>query len=316
MDDLRILRDAWGAPEAPSPSARAQARAAMMAGRRRAVRSGRSWRVRIVAAAGTAAALATGMFVLANLGGEGGRERSVVPGLPNVPAATAAVLERAAEEAERKPFTPPRDDQWIYIRERIAEGGPGGREMWRRADGGGTAFTDERGKLVVEETGRRDPKRARATIDSYRAVAALPPEPEALLRWAYRQARHTTGAGLTEDGDVYAILKGLLGGNVLPPELEAAIFRALKRVPGVTVETVDVLGSSVLSLGLTEDWLRQELLLDPETYAYWGQRSTIVRDARIDPEKAGNATGEVKKGSRVISVREATAIVDEPGRRR
>jgi hypothetical protein len=105
---------------------------------------------------------------------------------------------------------------------------------------------------------------------------------------------------------------------VLPPELEAAIFRALKQIPGVTVvDTVDVAGRPAIALGLgTSDWLHEELLLDKETYAYRGERSTVVRDAVIDPLKAGNARGEVKKGSKVVAERVVTAIVDEPGQRR
>jgi hypothetical protein len=124
-----------------------------------------------------------------------------------------------------------------------------------------------------------------------------------------------TGAGLTEDGDVYAIFNGILRGNVLPPKLEAAIFRALKQVPGVELTTVDVLGRPAYSLGQTEDWLREELLLDPEAYTYLGERSTITKNTRIDPMKAGNETGEIRKGDRVISARIETAIVDEPGER-
>jgi hypothetical protein len=38
-----------------------------------------------------------------------------------------------------------------------------------------------------------------------------------------------------------------------------------------------------------------------------------VRDAVIDPQKAGNKTGAVRKGSRVLDERLVTAIVDEPG---
>jgi hypothetical protein len=90
----------------------------------------------------------------------------------------------------------------------------------------------------------------------------------------------------------------------------------MKQIPGVTVSTVDVLGHPTLTLALTDDWLRQELLLDEQTYAYRGQRSTVVKDATIDPLKAGNSTGEVKKGHQVVVARVATAIVDEPGQRR
>ena len=75
---------------------------------------------------------------------------------------------------------------------------------------------------------------------------------------------------------MYAIFNGMLRGNVVPPKLEAAIFRALKQVPGVELTTVDVLGRPAYSLGQTEDWLHEELLLDRETYTYLGERSTIA----------------------------------------
>jgi dihydrofolate reductase len=45
-----------------------------------------------------------------------------------------------------------------------------------------------------------------------------------------------------------------------------------KRLPGVTVETIDVLGRPTLALGITDQHLRQELLLDAKTFAYAGQR--------------------------------------------
>ena len=122
---------------------------------------------------------------------------------------------------------------------------------------------------------------------------------------------------MDDHGDVYLIFNHILRGNLLPPELEAAIFRALKQVPGVTVmDTVDVSGRPALALGLrTASWLQEELLLDTETYAYRGERSAVVRDATIDPLKAGNSTGEVHKGSKVVVARVVTAIVDQPGER-
>jgi hypothetical protein len=69
-------------------------------------------------------------------------------------------------------------------------------------------------------------------------------------RWAYAQAKNITGGGMNDDGDVYLLFNGMLRGNVLPPELEAGIFRALKQIPGVKVETVDVFEQPALSLAL------------------------------------------------------------------
>jgi hypothetical protein len=265
--------------------------------------------VRFVAAAAVDAIAATFVLVVQNLG-EAPRA---------VPTASAEAFERAAVAAEKKPFTPPRDDQWIYVADRFtsSDGGkPMMRRQWHSVSGFGMGVEVRGGVKVIEPPRKHRPDgRVRGPFDSYKALSALPTDSDSLLRWAYRQAKHVTGAGLTEDGDVYAILRGVLGKGVLPPELEAGIFRALERVPGVTVRTTDVLGHRVLSLALTEDWLRQELLLDPRTYAYRGERSTVVHDAVLSQEKAGNATGEIKKGHTVISLRVATAVVDKPGER-
>jgi hypothetical protein len=236
-----------------------------------------------------------------------------------VPVAAAAVLEAAATAAEDQPFVAPRDDQWIYTQDKFSEAVPRFRqEKWRRADGGGFAFYDEDGKLQVEmpdlRRGRAKPV-ALGPLAGYKQLAALPTDPDALLKWAYDQTANIEGGGSTEHAEVYGIFEGMIGDNVLPPDLKAAIFRALKEVPGVTVDTVEVNGHRVLALGQTDDWLRQELLLDAKSYDYVGQSGTVTRDTTISPEKAGNATGEIKAGHNAAAMRITTAIVDEPGQR-
>jgi hypothetical protein len=328
MDDLKTLYDAWETPEPPSRTASARARAKLLARadgraslqrRRRLPRLG----VRLAAAGVLTVAIATGVAVVENLTGADGRQTSVVPGL--VPVASAAqVLERAAVAAEKKTFVAPRPSQWIYFEDRFSSYGPGGRlvdegvrRTWHRADGLALAFIDEHGQLRVREEERPQKRLGRPIppFGSYRQLAALPADPDALLRWAYEQ--NIENGDDSRDAVVYLLFKHILRENVLPPELEAATFRALKRVPGVTLtDTVDVSGRPAFALGQTEDWLHQELLLDKQTYTYQGERSTVVKDAVIDPLKAGNSTGEVKKGSRVVVARVATAIVEEPGQRR
>jgi hypothetical protein len=303
MNDLTILHDAWDAPEAPSRASYARARAQLSARidrRRRAPRL----RVRLAAVGALALAIAIGLAVAQNLGGGSA-----------VPVASAEVLERAAAVAERQPFTPPRHHQWVYVQDRLTDhdGKAETQSHWRRADGEGAAFIDEHGKLHVEDLPW--PKgRPKPLTESYEGVASLPTDPAALLRWAY--AQDVQNGDTSKDGVVYLLLNGILRGNVLPPELEAAIFRAMKQIPGVTVQTVDIFGKPTYSLAFTDDWLREELLIDPRTYVYRGERSTVVRTTRIDPLKAGNATGEVRKGGTVIAERLATAIVDKPGQTR
>jgi hypothetical protein len=328
MDDLKALYEAWEISEAPSRAAAAQARAALLARANGRVSPRRRFRlplprlgVRLAAVCVFVLTIAIGVAVVENITGADGRQASIVPGL--VPVANAAqVLERAAVAAEKKSFIAPRPSQWIYFEDRYSSYGPGGRlvdegvrRTWHRADGLGLAFIDEHGHLRVreEEPPERRLGRPIPIFGSYRELAALPADPDALLRWAYEQ--NIENGDDSRDAVVYLLFKHILRENVLPPELEAATFRALKQVPGVTLtDTVDVSGRPAFALGQTEDWLHQELLLDKQTYTYRGERSTVVKDATIDPLKAGNSTGEVKKGSRVVVARVATAIVDEPGR--
>jgi hypothetical protein len=313
MNDLTILHDAWGAPEPPSSASHARARAALAA---RAARRAPRLRVRVAAIGALSLAIAAGLAVVPNLGSDG-RPRSGLPGLPAVPVASADVLERAAKAAEREPFTAPRDDQWIYVEDRFTghDGKTETQRQWHRADGGGEAYVDEHGnlKVVPMDPPRDRPGRKVPPLDTYKGLTTLPTDPDALLRWAY--AQDIENGASSKDAVVYLMFNHVMRGNVLPPKLQAAMFRAMKQIPGVTAQTVDIFGKPTISLGITDQWLHEELLLDPKTYAYRGERSVVVEDATIDPLKAGNSTGEVKKGSTVIAERIATAIVDKPGQR-
>jgi hypothetical protein len=317
MNDLELLRDGWGTPSPPALDAFVDARAALVAraaGRRRPRPS-----LRLAGLGAAVLALGTTVAVLGIPGRVGGDGLQV--------ANAAQALERAAAASAEKPFTPPRPDQWIYIEERfkgVASDRVHVMRSWRRADGHGMAWLDEAGKLRMRPLERpekgdrpRRPRPAFGPLAGYDAVAGLPADPEALRRWAYGVAAYSTnGPGTTDDGDVYLLLNNLLRENLVPPEREAAIFRAMKQIPGVTLTNVDVFGRAALSLGLdTADWLHEELLLDPQTYAYLGERSTVIRDATLNPEKVGNETGDVHRGDQAIAERLVTAIVDEAGAR-
>jgi hypothetical protein len=91
----------------------------------------------------------------------------------------------------------------------------------------------------------------------------------------------------------------------------------LDRLPAraTTVGEETVGGHQAIVLTRTEDWLQQALLVDKDTLAYLGQRGVVVKDATLSPEKAGNATGEIKRGHVAMSIRLATALVDDAGLR-
>jgi hypothetical protein len=324
VNDLTALRRTWEPPAAPSQEAGRAARAAQLA---HAAREGASTRGGAFPAlrrrtGGRRAALVGAALLLVVAGvvavqnvvvTDGDGERGVL----GVSSASAAVLNHAAAVAERQPFTAPRDDQWIYTEDEIADSGgeTTTRRVWRRADGGAIATLDEHGALRVDELSVVRPGKRAAPFDSYKAAAALPADPDSLVRWAYGQTAIVSGAGSTEDAEVFNILRGVLGHGVLPPGLRAGIFRAMAQIPGVRVRIVDLAGVNALAVSQTDGWLDQELLLDRDTYAYRGQRSTVVKDATIDPAKAGNPTGRIERGDTATTTRVGTAVVDQPGAR-
>jgi hypothetical protein len=143
----------------------------------------------------------------------------------------------------------------------------------------------------------------------------IPLDPDALIAWAKKDAPR---AG-ERDGKAFEILASLLNDNLVPPRQEAAVYRAMAKIPGVTLDrkTVDVAGRPALAVSrVIEGFLRQEVLLDRTTYAYLGERSVVTKDHTGTGGTGDHGTWTVEKGTiDVFSVRLAAAFVDQPGRR-
>jgi hypothetical protein len=335
MDDLTTLRDAWDRPAPPSAAAHAAARAALLeraSARTAGTAPGRARRfrlprmgLRIAAVGALAATIATGVTVAQVLGGVGkdGRPRSGVPGLPAGSVANAqTVLAQAAQRAQGRRFAPPRPDQWSYIETRsTAPGSPRIGTVqtprsplktridrhWTRADGKKVALY-RNGKLAITATGGFPPT-------GYASLAALPRDPDALLAYVAKDVPHATEEERWDH--TFDSLGSLLNANaVLPPWEEATIYRALAKVPGVTLNkgAVDVEGHPALAVSrVGEGWLREEILLDRKTYALLGERSIAIKD-HVGSDDDGSWT--IKKGTiGDLTVRLAAGIVDRPGQR-
>jgi NAD(P)-dependent dehydrogenase (short-subunit alcohol dehydrogenase family) len=141
-------------------------------------------------------------------------------------------------------------------------------------------------------------------------VTALPTDPAHLRRWAYGLTDSIEGAGSSKDAEVFNILRSTLRIGVLPPDVLGSIYRLMAQIPDVAVKTLEINGELALAVPQTDDWLRQELLLDGLSYEYRGQISTVVKDATVSPEKAGNTTGEIKKGHRAMAAIEVRSASD------
>ncbi|MGI8329839.1 CU044_5270 family protein [Actinomadura scrupuli] len=267
---------------------------------------------RLVAAGGVAGAVIAGV----------GAVVATSDGRPHHPAATPVtetqqVLNAAATFALKQPFTAPRPGQWVYTQtlyrrsgvpgrgQVIAPGSPLNTQVdreWVRADGKRMAMYDH-GKLVISATGGGMPP-----ID-YATVAKLPTDPDAMLAWA--RADRTPG---DRNGGAFQLLGSLLLNNgALPPGQTAAAYRAMARIPGVTVDRTakDGAGHKAVSVSfLIEGWAKEEILLDPSTYAYQGHRTTVAQNHTM-PDGGRFLKGAVES----YSVRLAAGVVDRPGQR-
>lgn len=321
--DLDALRRTWPEPAPPSHDTCSAARAALLQEVTAAVPR-RARRFRLPRAGGrvlAAGALALVITVVAVVvGSPGGVDapRPIVPGLA-LPAANAQVLlHKAAAVARYRPFTAPRLDQWIYMETRYQGVGNAAYgevqtpetplktrvdRSWTRADGKVLAMF-EGGKLVRSPTGGGMPP------TNFAKVAALPTDPDALLAWLYGSLGDSQG----RDAVAYKMLGSLLNNNLVPPALEAAVYQALAKIPGVTVnpDAVDVAGRPALAVGcISEGWMSEEILLDRNTYTYLGKRDVAIADYTYPTP---DTFFVIKKGTIIsLSVRLASGITDKPG---
>jgi hypothetical protein len=230
------------------------------------------------------------------------------------PATAAAALDQAADAAERQP-TPeafPRSDQFFYTRSRstylscrfdathgFCALAQQRREAWVSERRRGSETTRvvghrwpsaaERRKWVaagrpsvagqIEGTFRLSPNRAFSLGNerlSGRQMRAFDAEGAAL----FRRLRDgvSPGQGSSPAGEVFTQIGDALREQPAPPKLRAALYRALKYVPGVrfTPQTRDALGRPAVAVTRVEDGTRRELLFDPATSAMLAEREVIV----------------------------------------
>jgi hypothetical protein len=301
MDEMTLVREFRADVPAGAPASARQALLDVMEPRRR-------MSVRWPAAAAAVAAIAVTAVVLQTG--------------PAASPSAAAVLGRAAAAAAGDPVPRPRDDQWVF---RTMYGGAtdGGMQMipgeaWERFDGTqfASAPSDHPEQLHVMDI-EVDPRIPSAAA-WYDAATRWPHEPAALLA-AQRDRGLVVAEGGSEAARDYDAVVDALGQPVLPAQARADLFRALATIPGVTIDDEadpDLLGDPVLAVVLdgAPDPAgfdnRRELLLDPQTYAYRGERVTALEDAPIDGKKGSDP----KAGQTWFESTETDpVVVDEPG---
>ncbi|MFC4015315.1 CU044_5270 family protein [Nonomuraea purpurea] len=339
MNELRERHDAL--PE-PSPESVAKARARLIAhmaepaARPRRARALPRWGFGLAGAAAVAV-LAVGvlrpMTATEPPNQQPGASSSRTQELRLRTVASAQDLaDNAAALAAAEDDPAPSPHQWAYVKSRNVQTRVDGgewltgspkttsvHEMWRRADDRRWAAMED-GKLKTYDESEFEV--------SYPFLLSLPTDPGALLDRIYEAVAEegegrpdapapSAAAGPAPSNDyrhtrAFQLIAQGMRDAALPARLRAAMYGAMARIPGVEYEdrASDLAGRKGVTLyRIHQGYLRDEIFIDPKSYAYLGYRTIVVRDhdERYDEAKKG----EIRNWDALL---EAT-VVDKVGRR-
>jgi hypothetical protein len=268
-----------------------------------------------LAAAGALAAVATGAVLAGQVVGVGDRP-------PASTAQAAEILRGAAAQAQRRPTVQVRGDEFIYV-ESIAtsaslDASGGGaatlesrqRRIWLSADGthdglirtrpedGSGDWTEQslpgcRDGVLAVRKGNETVQTTCEPTPGYHGD--LPTDPGAML--SYLRGRGGSKNG--PDQDAFTAAGDLIREAYLAPPVLAAVFEAVGRIPGVTVagNVTDEAGRA--GVVLTRDEVqgsRAELIFDPKTYEYLGERVVVSHD------QDGLRAGQILNSTAILRV--------------
>jgi hypothetical protein len=126
----------------------------------------------------------------------------------------------------------------------------------------------------------------------------VPSDVTAALTFLYE---HSEGDN-PPDEQAFTTVAELIQEAYLPPASLAAVFAAAAKITGVTVVR-DAAGRSGIAVGLVTGDVRQELIFDPTTHVFFGERIVLIRRVGAFPEET------VTSSTAVTHV----AIVDRAG---
>jgi hypothetical protein len=266
-------------------------------------------RVLLIGVPVTAAALA-GAFAftaLTNSGGSGTTaatpppvEAPVVRIEPGSTAQLASTVEHIAAAASARKTPEPGPGQYIYIKSEVSYLSVSHtdtddsktlvqplhiREVWNSPDGK-QGWLDEPGYKPKGGITLDSDVESSLNAPSYDYLKTLPTDPDVLLKKIYKE---TKGQGNSPDQEAFTTVGDLLGEELAPAKLNAALYRAAAKIPGVVVvdHAKDAAGREGIALAHVDQKSgeRTEWIFDRKTYAYLGSRGVQVK--QVDGVKPG-----------------------------
>jgi hypothetical protein len=238
----------------------------------------------------------------------------------------AQTFELAATHAATVPSTAPRSDQWLYIKNRNLSPSAIAADKGQNPDSIVEIWKSANGAQMAEFNPNLGYVQAWDQDNEYPRLSTLPTDPQALL--AALRAETTGGStdplaprpvvDMSDDaqnGRLFERIAMTLDGNLLPPDITAALWRAAALVPGVSQadQLVEIDGRTVIAVGRIQDgWRFSQLLLDPDTHAYVGFRSVAVKDFTY-PDTPNGPVTERAGTVQYATTRLAATVVNAPG---
>lgn len=134
-------------------------------------------------------------------------------------------------------------------------------------------------------------------IDTRAAVASLPTDPEALLAHFRAAAEQTDAPG---DAETFTLIVDTLRSGLATAEVRSGLYQALAEIPGVDVRhhAVTLDGETGVAIGRDDGERRDEVVVDPETGQFIGERSVLLQDREAMP--AGTVVESSSVTTRVV----------------
>lgn len=202
----------------------------------------------------------------------------------------AQLVDYATRAAAAAPDVLPGPHEWIYVKTEVAASSAGGGGFlfgppnervigrdWTRVDQG--MFADySHGHLQFSPGGMP------ATLGGWKSISpsylnSLPSGP-AQLEAAIRASNPDYDRNYAIFNAIFTLMSdGQFEGTWIPPKLEVAMYRVLASLPGVHFDaTTDLAGRQGMGFYMLQGgWEKQELVINPVTYAYMGFEWVAVR---------------------------------------
>ncbi|MFF4837323.1 CU044_5270 family protein [Streptomyces sp. NPDC001315] len=201
--------------------------------------------------------------------------------------ATVALLEDIALAAEQEPsYGEIRDDQFVYVDSKVsyAQYQDGKKtkipplhqlESWQSVDGTRKGLLRETGRGQWASDPQAQPGYEVST--NYKHLATLPTDPDEMYDWLRTTAPKYSGQ--QTDQATFVLVGDLIRDAIVPAEQRAAFYRAVARIPGVTLvpDAADAAGRHGVAIARKDpdNPTIDEWIFDKKTHAPCG---TVPRD--------------------------------------